>query len=249
MNAMKLVNKLFTRKNILIALFVVGVAAAIYIVMQPTRLPGMELFTEKKEDGEECEENSDCQSDNCKEGACQPSEEEFENHEEADEKENDQEETVEGFGNMEQGELDAKRTLENPHIAMMANQNNPLEAFDGMDSSFFSLGNGKMKNNKSNPASCFPRDSLEPGELMPKEGNNEFSAFAPMGQGDISQRNFLEAGHHIGINTVGSSMKNGNRSLRSDPPIKRIPVSVFNNSTIEPDIHRRYLEVGSAVEN
>jgi hypothetical protein len=44
-------------------------------------------------------------------------------------------------------------------------------------------------------------------------------------------------------------MKNGNRSLRSDPPIKRIPVSVFNNSTIEPDIHRRYLEVGSAVEN
>jgi len=46
----------------------------------------------------------------------------------------------------------------------------------------------------------------------------------------------------LGENTQGSSLKNANLQLRSEPANKRIPVSPWMNSTIEPDLHRRSLE-------
>jgi hypothetical protein len=67
----------------------------------------------------------------------------------------------------------------------------------------------------------------------------------PAGQGDINNVNFLTAGYQIGIDTVGSSKKNGNLQLRSDPPAPQIVVSPWMQSTIEPsDINRRPLEIG-----
>jgi hypothetical protein len=246
MNAMKTFAKLLTRRNILIGLFVLGVVVAVYVVMQPTSLPGMEYFTEKKEDGEECEENSDCQSDNCKEGACQPKEE-FENHEDEEEETQDEKPAKEGFANMEQGSKDANVTASNPNVAQLpAQQGNGLDGLEHMNSEFAPLegGNNVNVNKPANPASCFPRDSLAPDELLPRE-SSEFSAFAPMGQGNLKGRNFLQTEKLIGVNTVGSSLRNANQQLRSEPPNPRVAVSVFNNSTITEDHERRHLEIGS----
>ena len=52
-------------------------------------------------------------------------------------------------------------------------------------------------------------------------------------------------GHHIGINTVGQSLRNANRQLRSEPPNPQVKVSPWNQTTIEADTNRRPMEIGS----
>ena len=56
--------------------------------------------------------------------------------------------------------------------------------------------------------------------------------------------NLLKAGYHIGIDTVGSSLRNANLQVRSEPPNPQISVGPWNNSTIEGDPFRRPLEIG-----
>lgn len=82
--------------------------------------------------------------------------------------------------------------------------------------------------------SCFPRDRLTATDLLPKDAaNSRWAQMNPSGQGDVSDQNFLTAGYHIGINTTGSSKKNGNLQLRSDPPVPKVAVSPWNISSYE----------------
>ena len=93
------------------------------------------------------------------------------------------------------------------------------------------------------PAGCYPRDQLTPSELLPKDPNSVWAQQNPMGTGSLKGKNFLSAGALIGVNTVGQSLRNANLQLRSEPPNPQMPVSVFNNSTIEPDTNRRDMEI------
>lgn len=93
------------------------------------------------------------------------------------------------------------------------------------------------------PAGCYPRDQLTPSELLPKDPNSVWAQQNPMGTGSLKGKNFLSAGALIGVNTVGQSLRNANYQLRSEPPNPQVPVSVFYNSTIEPDSNRRDLEI------
>ena len=94
-----------------------------------------------------------------------------------------------------------------------------------------------------NPNGCYPRDQLTPGELLPKDGNSTWAQQNPMGTGSLKGKNFLSAGALVGVNTVGQSLRNANQQLRSEPPNPQVPVSVFFNSTIEPDSNRRDMEI------
>jgi hypothetical protein len=93
------------------------------------------------------------------------------------------------------------------------------------------------------PAGCYPRDQLTPAELLPKDGNSVWAQQNPMGTGSLKGKNFLSAGALIGVNTVGQTLRNANLQLRSEPPNPQVPVSVFYNSTIQPDTNRRDLEI------
>ena len=95
---------------------------------------------------------------------------------------------------------------------------------------------------------CFPRDRLSAAELLPKDASNsKWAQMNPAGQGDLQDQNFLTAGYHIGIDTVGSSLKNPNLQLRSEPPVSMRPVSPWNQSSITySDINRRPLEIGES---
>ena len=93
------------------------------------------------------------------------------------------------------------------------------------------------------PAGCYPRDQLTPSELLPKDPNSVWAQQNPMGQGSLKGKNFLSAGALIGVNTVGQSLRNANLQLRSEPANPQVPVSVFYNSTIEPDSNRRDMEI------
>src|SRR3989338_1504859 len=67
---------------------------------------------------------------------------------------------------------------------------------------------------------CFPKDQLVAKDLLPREdAYNVWSQSNPPVQGHLSNKNFIESGHHFGLNTVGQSLKNPNLQLRSDPLI------------------------------
>ena len=89
---------------------------------------------------------------------------------------------------------------------------------------------------------------LSPEDLLPKGGLGvSWSATNPVGLADLKgQTSLLSPGYHYGINTVGQTLRNANLDLRSDPPNPRKAVGPFLNSTIEPDLMHRQLEIGEA---
>lgn len=94
---------------------------------------------------------------------------------------------------------------------------------------------------------CFPRDRLTSDDLLPQGANSKWATVNPSGAGDITDQNFLTAGYHIGINTVGQSLRNANLQLRHEPPNPQIPVSPWGISTIEPDSRMNgLLDIGAA---
>jgi hypothetical protein len=96
----------------------------------------------------------------------------------------------------------------------------------------------------SQPGDPFPKDRLVASDLLPKDASNElWSQVNPAGQGDVDDKNYLNAGHLTGINTVMATMRNPNLQLRSELPNPRARVSVWNESTIEPDLNRRPFEI------
>ena len=95
------------------------------------------------------------------------------------------------------------------------------------------------------PAGCYPRDQLTPSELLPKDMASVWAEQNPMGPGSLKGKNFLSAGALIGVNTVGQSLRNANLQVRSEPPCPQVAVSIFNQSTISPDISHRPLEIGA----
>jgi hypothetical protein len=96
------------------------------------------------------------------------------------------------------------------------------------------------------PNDCFPKDRLTADDLLPKDAaNSKWAQVNPAGQGDVKDQNFLTAGYMLGINTVGSSLKNANLQLRSEPVIPKVSVGPFLNSSYEAsDALRRPLEGG-----
>lgn len=101
-----------------------------------------------------------------------------------------------------------------------------------------------MESTQGLPPSCSAGNVPDPAELLPKDQNNEWARLNPQGSGDFSQVNLLKAGHHAGIDTVGSSLRNANLQLRSEPPNPTTKVSPWLNTTIEPDLMRVPLEIG-----
>ena len=85
-----------------------------------------------------------------------------------------------------------------------------------------------------------------PSDLLPNDQNSQWAALNPntMTQGNILMPDLLQAGYHIGLDTIGQTMRNSNLQLRSDPIIPKSEVGPWNRSTIEPDLARIPLEIG-----
>jgi hypothetical protein len=119
-----------------------------------------------------------------------------------------------------------------------------FEAYDPVGAGDYQMV-GDAKNVGNNmPKDCFPKDQLAPSELLPANVNSQWSQVNPSGQGKLGDQNFLSAGYHFGTDTTGQSLRNANRQLRSEPPNPQVKVSPWMQSSIEPDINRRPLEIG-----
>lgn len=84
----------------------------------------------------------------------------------------------------------------------------------------------------------------DPQHLLPKDNNNHFASVN--GGNDLGNINLLKAGQHAGIDTVGSSLRNANLQIRSEPPNPQSKVSPWLNTTIEPDNMRIPFEIGTS---
>uniref|UniRef100_A0A6C0DL16 Minor capsid protein P11 C-terminal conserved region domain-containing protein n=1 Tax=viral metagenome TaxID=1070528 RepID=A0A6C0DL16_9ZZZZ len=85
-----------------------------------------------------------------------------------------------------------------------------------------------------------------PSELLPNDKNSKWGELNPsaMNQGDVLMPDLLQAGYHIGIDTIGQTLRNANLQLRSDPIISKADIGPWNQSTIEADLARVPLEIG-----
>ena len=147
--------------------------------------------------------------------------------------------------------------LENDHNASDLNNNLPVDVQENLDVQMNSMNNSSVLGGQgqgalnSDPASkarrqagCFPKDQLTPQELLPQDTANTWAKSNPDGGGSLKDKNFLQSAHHIGVNTVGQTLRNANLQLRSEPPNPQVKVSPWAQSTIEPDMNRKPMEIG-----
>jgi len=95
------------------------------------------------------------------------------------------------------------------------------------------------------PTACSKPNIQNPAELLPKDSNSQWAQLNPTGKGELANINLLKAGYHIGIDTVGQSLRNANLQIRSEPPNPQTYVGPWQQSTITPDFMRPPLEIGS----
>lgn len=108
-------------------------------------------------------------------------------------------------------------------------------------------GQMAVKGYPRTPSTCYPQQTLKPEDLLPHDqaqAASEFASSAITAEG-LMKVNLLKAGEHIGVNTVGQSLRNANRQLRSEPPNPQVNVSPWMNTNIGPDLMRRPLETPS----
>jgi len=116
-------------------------------------------------------------------------------------------------------------------------QNEVFASASGMDTSMPGL-----------PSTCSGTSISNPAELLPKDNNNQWAQLNPSGKGDLANVNLLKAGYHIGIDTIGQTLRNANLQIRSEPPNPQLYVGPWNNSTIEPDFMHVPFEIGSGAQ-
>ena len=98
---------------------------------------------------------------------------------------------------------------------------------------------------KTAPTSCYPQNTLGPGDLLPSGESKQIQDFNntyPVGEGILKGVNFLDAGFHVGVNTIGQSLRNANLNIRAEPQNPQVKVSPWQNSTIAPDLSRKSLD-------
>jgi len=86
--------------------------------------------------------------------------------------------------------------------------------------------------------------SVSSASLIPRDvvATEDFGQFSP--DKILGNQNYLDPRSQIGYpETIGGVLRNANRDFRSEPLNPRTPVSIFNLSTIPPDVMRPKFEI------
>ena len=108
----------------------------------------------------------------------------------------------------------------------------------------FASAKGVQTTSVGLPSTCSQTNIQNPAELLPKDTNSQWAQLNPSGKGELANVNLLKAGYHIGIDTIGQTLRNANLQIRSEPPNPQLYVGPWNQSTITPDFMRVPLELG-----
>tara|TARA_Y200000002_G_scaffold325255_1_gene287265 strand:- start:1269 stop:1862 length:594 start_codon:yes stop_codon:yes gene_type:complete len=128
-------------------------------------------------------------------------------------------------------------SFENHNEMESFENHNEMESFQNQNNM-----NGNQVEQRNN--SAFPKQQLGASDLLPQDDSSLWAQVNPSGEGSLKDRNFLQSGYHIGINTVGQTLRNANQQLRSEPPNPQVKVSPWLQTTIEPDLGRKPMEIG-----
>jgi hypothetical protein len=101
-----------------------------------------------------------------------------------------------------------------------------------------------MKSRDAGLTNCSKQSMQDPASLLPKDENSEWARLNPSGNGSLENVNLLKSGYHIGIDTIGNTLRNANLQVRSEPANPQTNVGPWNNTTIQPDMMRVPLELG-----
>ena len=83
-----------------------------------------------------------------------------------------------------------------------------------------------------------------PTDLLPHDVNSQWGDLNTLGKNSVNTPDLLQAGYHIGLDTVGQTLRNANLQERSDPIIPKMDTGPWAQSTIEPDFGRTPMEIG-----
>lgn len=113
------------------------------------------------------------------------------------------------------------------------------------------VNNTQMRTFSTNDAAPYmgagtSSDVVSSTSLIPRDviATEDFGQFSP--DKILGNQNYLDPRSQIGYpETVGGVLRNANRDFRSEPLNPRTPVSIFNLSTIPPDVMRPKFEISS----
>ena len=105
-------------------------------------------------------------------------------------------------------------------------------------------GPAQPASNSATSSSAMNKPAANPADLLPSDSNSSWASLNPVS--DLQNVNLLNPQQVVGINTQGSSLRNANLQLRSEPPNPRTNTNCpWNISTIDDDKFRKQLEIGT----
>jgi hypothetical protein len=105
-------------------------------------------------------------------------------------------------------------------------------------------GAAQSASNSATTSSAMNKPVANPSDLLPSDANSAWAAMNPVGE--MKSVSLLNPQQVVGVNTQGSSLRNANLQLRSEPPNPRTNTNCpWNISTIEDDKFRKQLEIGT----
>ena len=108
-------------------------------------------------------------------------------------------------------------------------------------------GTGASNVTSANTPHTMNKPISNPSDLLPSDSNSSWANLNPVANGDLNNINLLNPTQLVGINTQGSSLRNANLQIRSEPANPRTNTNCpWNVSTIEGDKFRKPLEIGSS---
>ena len=137
------------------------------------------------------------------------------------------------------------RTMQKMHDAQQAESISGVQPSQPLgQNETYASSTGMNTSSQGLPPACSKQPVADPSELLPKDTNSQWAQLNPTGSGDLQNVNLLRSGYHMGIDTIGNSLRNANQQLRSEPANPQLNVGPWNNTTISPDTMRVPLEIG-----
>ena len=145
-------------------------------------------------------------------------------------------------------QMSSRRNQQNYSSSQSGGSNTPQPSQPLGQNETYASATGTSTSTQGLPPSCSRQAVADPSELLPKDTNSQWAQLNPTGSGDLESVNLLRAGYHNGIDTVGSSLRNANLQVRSEPANPQLNVGPWNNTTISPDTMRAPHEIGQGTQ-
>ena len=133
-------------------------------------------------------------------------------------------------GNLNTGDWDDFYKMNTELIDQSYIKNN--DSFSGVDET----GGNSASYSGEGHAKMSPNDLFKIDKLLPQETHSDWFEVMPEPI-KVKNRHLINVTKPVGINTIGSSLKNASHDLRGNVPCPKFVASPWNQSSIEPDLN------------